>query len=289
MDPTGPSPLPPRRSGGAGRIDLHSHSRASDGQYAPVEVAERVAGAGVEVWALSDHDTVAGLVPAGQAAARLGVRFVPGIELSAFLDRREIHLLGHFVDPEHPALKRFEDALSVHRRTRMHGIVEKLAAIGVHIRVADIEKFSDGKTIGRPHVARAILETGAVASVKEAFDRFLGEGKPAYVQRFRLELKDAVELVRAAGGTVTVAHPGVSRLERGDLMRLAAGGVVGVETHHPDHNPSVREKYLRIADELGMVPTAGSDFHGEAIAPDRHLGQVTMQAEDLERLEGKRP
>jgi predicted metal-dependent phosphoesterase TrpH len=277
--------------GGAsdGRIDLHSHSRASDGQYAPGEVAERVAKAGLAVWALSDHDTVAGLGPAAAVAGRLGVRFVPGIEISAFLDRREIHLLGHFVDPEHPALRRFEDELAAHRRTRMHGIMEKLASLGVRIRVADVEKFSDGKTIGRPHVARAIVETGAVATVKEAFDRFLGEGQPAYVQRFRLELADAVRLVREAGGTVTVAHPGVSRLERGDLMRLAAGGVVGVETHHPDHNPSVREKYLRIADELGMVPTAGSDFHGEAIAPDRHLGQVTMTREDLGRLEAKRP
>jgi predicted metal-dependent phosphoesterase TrpH len=277
--------------GGAsdGRIDLHSHSRASDGQHPPAEVAERVARAGLAVWALSDHDTLAGLGPAAAAAGRLGVRFVPGIELSAFLDRREIHLLGHFVDPEHPTLKRFEDELAAHRRTRMHGIVEKLAAVGVRIRVADIEKFSDGKTIGRPHVARAIVETGAVATVKEAFDRFLGEGRPAYVQRFRLELADAVRLVRGAGGTVTVAHPGVSRLERGDLMRLAAGGVVGVETHHPDHNPSVREKYLRIADELGMVPTAGSDYHGEDVTPDRHLGQVTMAHEDLARLEAKRP
>jgi predicted metal-dependent phosphoesterase TrpH len=273
----------------AGRIDLHSHSRASDGQYAPAEVAERVVRAGVSVWALSDHDTVAGLVPAAEAAARLKIRFVPGIELSAFLDRREIHLLGHFVDPEHPRLKRFEDDLALHRRQRMHAIVERLAALGIRIREADIEKFGDGKTIGRPHVARAILETGAVASVKEAFDRFLGEGQPAYVQRFRLELPEAVALVRGAGGTVTVAHPGVSRLERGELQRLAAGGVVGVETHHPDHNPSVREKYLRLADELDLVPTAGSDFHGEAINPDRHLGQVSMHAEDLGRLEALRP
>jgi predicted metal-dependent phosphoesterase TrpH len=292
MDPAGPVPnaQTPRQAQGKGdRIDLHSHSRASDGQYTPAEVAERVAAAGVQVWALSDHDTVAGLAPAAEAAGRLGVRFVPGIELSAFLDRREIHLLGHFVDPDHPTMTRFEDDLAAHRRDRMHHIVEKLAALGVRIREADIEKFSGGKTIGRPHVARAILETGVVGSVKEAFDRFLGEGKPAYVQRFRLELADAVALVRGAGGTVTCAHPGVSRLERGDLMRLAAAGVVGVESHHPDHNPSVREKYLRIADELGLVPTAGSDFHGEAISPDRHLGQVTMAPEDLARLEGKRP
>jgi len=272
-----------------GRIDLHSHSRASDGQYSPAELAGQFAGAGVSVWSLSDHDTVAGLGAAAEASRRLALRFVPGIELSAFLERREIHLLGHFVDPEHPALKRFEDDLALHRRNRMHAIVERLGGLGIHIRVGDIEKFGDGKTIGRPHVARAILETGAVGSVKEAFDRFLGEGRPAYVQRFRLELDDAVRLVRGAGGTVTVAHPGVSRLERGDLQRLASAGVVGVETHHPDHNPSVREKYLRLADELDLVPTAGSDYHGEAVSPDRRLGQVTMEPEDLRRLESRRP
>lgn len=273
----------------AGRIDLHSHSRASDGQYTAAELAGRVAEAGVAVWSLSDHDTVAGLAAAAAEAARLGVRLVPGIELSAFLDGREIHLLGHFVDPEHQALRRFEDELAAHRRRRMLDMLARLAALGVRLRVADVEKFGDGKTIGRPHVARAIVETGAVGSVKEAFDRYLGEGRPAYVQRFRLEMAEAVRLVRGAGGTVTVAHPGVSRLERGDLSRLAAAGVVGVETHHPDHNPSVREKYLRVADELGLVPTAGSDFHGEAVTPDRRLGQVTMEPEDLRRLEALRP
>ncbi|MGC3997320.1 MAG: PHP domain-containing protein [Anaeromyxobacter sp.] len=273
----------------APRIDLHSHSRASDGQYAPEEVARRAAEAGLHVWALSDHDTVAGLAAAEAAARPLGVRLVPGIELSAFLDRREIHLLGHFVDPEHPELKRFEDFLADRRRERMHLIVEKLAAVGVPIREEDIEKHSGGKTIGRPHVARAILDTGAVASVKEAFDRFLGEGKPAYVQRFRLEAADAVALVKGAGGTTTVAHPGVSKLERYDLERLKAAGIEGVEVHHTDHNPSVREKFLRIAEALDLVPTAGSDFHGEVVAPNRHLGDVSMDPELFEQLEKRRP
>jgi predicted metal-dependent phosphoesterase TrpH len=271
------------------RIDLHSHSRSSDGQYAAAEVARLAAQAGVKVWSLSDHDTVAGMPAAAAAAAGLGIRLVPGIELSAFLERREIHLLGHFLDFEHPTLRRFEDFLAEQRRERMHLIVGKLAALGVHLRITDIEKFGDGKTIGRPHVAQAILETGAVGSVKEAFDRYLGEGKPAFVARYRLEAEDAVRLVRGAGGVTTVAHPGVSRLERIDLERLRGVGVDGVEVHHPDHNPSVREKYLRIAEALDLVPTAGSDFHGEAVNADRHLGEVTMDAEQLARLEARRP
>ena len=276
-------------SGPDGVIDLHSHSRASDGQFLAAEVAEQAAAAGLRVWALCDHDTVAGLHDAQAAADRLGVRFVPGIELSAFLDRREIHLLGHFVDPDHPTLRRFEDFLADRRRVRMGEIVVKLAKLGVHVRVEDIEKYSGGKTIGRPHVARAIMETGTVSSVKEAFDRYLGEGRPAYVQRYRLEADEAVQLVRSAGGTTTVAHPGVSKLERGDLARLRAAGVDGLEVHHADHVPSQREKYLRAAAELDLVPTAGSDFHGPTIAPDRHFGDVTMSVEELARLEARRP
>jgi len=275
--------------GPAGRIDIHSHSRASDGQYAAAEVAERARAAGLGTWGLCDHDTVAGLAEAAEAAGRLGLRFVPGVELSAFLERREIHLLGHFVDPAHPALRRFEDFLAERRRERMKLIVEKLRPLGVRITEEAIERASGGKTIGRPHVARAILETGAVASVKEAFDRFLGEGQPAYVQRYRLEVADAVALVRSAGGTVTVAHPGVSGLERGELARLAERGVVGLEVLHPDHHPSLEEKYRRAAEELGLVATAGSDYHGELVAPDRHLGMVTMSAEALARLEARRP
>ncbi len=271
------------------RIDLHTHSRASDGEFPAAEVAERARAAGLGVWALCDHDTVAGLAEARAAADGLGLRLVPGIELSAFLDAKEIHLLGHFIDPAHPSMTEFEDLLAARRRVRMQEIVEKLAPLGVRLRVEDIEKWSGGKTIGRPHVARAIVETGAVSSVKEAFDRFLGEGKPAYVPRYRLEASDAVALVRGAGGTTTVAHPGVSRLERYELGRLRAAGVDGLEVIHVDHVPSQREKYLRIADDLGLVPTAGSDYHGISVAPDRKLGDVTMPPEDLARLEARRP
>lgn len=272
-----------------GKIDLHSHSRASDGEYPAAEVAARARSAGLSVWALCDHDTVAGLADASAAAAWLGLRLVPGIELSAFLEKKEIHVLGHFVDPVHPTLTRFEDELAEHRRWRMGEIVKRLAALNVHVRAEDIERFSGGKTIGRPHVARAILEKGYVATVKEAFDRFLGEGMPAYVPRFRLEVADAVALVRGAGGTATIAHPAVSRLDRREVERARRAGVDGLEVHHADHDPGTRERLLRWAEELGMVPTAGSDFHGETVSPGRHLGDVTMAAEHLAALEARRP
>ncbi len=269
-------------------IDLHSHSLASDGQYPASQVAGRAHAAGVAVWALTDHDSLAALEEGAAAAREHGIRFVPGIELSVQLERREIHVLGHFVDPASDTLRRFEDLLAEKRRVRMGEIIQKLAALGIALLPEEIEKFSGGKTLGRPHVARAIVEKGFVADVKEAFDRFLGEGRPAYVGRYRLTPREAIDLIAAAGGTATLAHPGVNRIERGDLARLQAWGLSGVETYHPDHNPSVRDKYLRIAEELDLVPTAGSDYHGEAIAPDRRLGEVTMPEEQFARLEARR-
>ena len=272
----------------AGAIDLHSHSTASDGQYPAEQVAERASAAGVAVWALTDHDSIAQL-RAGAAAAQVhGLRFVPGIELSAHLDRREVHLLGHFIDPGSEPLQRFEDLLAEKRRVRMGEMIQKLAGLGVALTPDEIERFSGGKTLGRPHVARAMVERGVVSTVKEAFDRFLGEGRPAYVGRHRLPVDEAIRLLRDAGGTATIAHPGVNKIERIDLERMKACGLSGVEAYHPDHGPSQREKYVRACADFDLVPTAGSDFHGEAIAPDRKLAMVTMSQEELGRLEATR-
>jgi len=270
-------------------IDLHTHSTASDGQYAPAEVATRAAAVGTRAWALTDHDTVAGLEEGAGAARPLGIRFVPGIELSAFLERREIHILGHFVDPVHRTLRDFEDLLADHRRTRVRKIVRLLAENGVSVTEEAIVACSGGKTIGRPHVARAMLATGVVGSVKEAFDRFLGEGQPAYVGRFRLLAEDGVKMIRQAGGVATLAHPGVSKVNPGELPRLRALGFDGVEAYHPDHPREQAAKYREAADRAGLVCTAGTDYHGEVVAPDRFLGTSSMAPAELERLEARRP
>jgi len=270
-------------------IDLHTHSTASDGQYAPAEVATRAAAVGTLAWALTDHDTVAGLEEGAGAARTLGIRFVPGIELSAFLERREIHILGHFVDPVHRTLRDFEDLLADHRRTRVREIVRLLAENGVSVTEEAIVACSGGKTIGRPHVARAMLATGVVGSVKEAFDRFLGEGQPAYVGRFRLLAEDGVKMIRQAGGVATLAHPGISKVNPGELPRLRALGFDGVEAYHPDHPREQAARYREAADRTGLVCTAGTDYHGEVVAPERFLGTSSMAPAELERLEARRP
>jgi hypothetical protein len=270
-------------------IDLHSHSVASDGQYPAAEVGERAAAAGVSVWALTDHDTTGGLAEAEVAARRIGIAFVPGIELSVQFERREVHLLGHFIDPEGSALRDFSDLLAEKRRVRMGEIISKLARLGIALEPDDVERFAGGKILGRPHVARALVEKGIVATVREAFDRYLGEGRPAYVGRFRLDVKDGIRMVHEAGGTATLAHPGVNGVERGDLARLRGFGLDGVEVYHLDHNPSVRDKYLRAAAEHDLVATAGTDFHGEAVAPERMFGGVTMPQDAYALLQSRRP
>lgn len=272
-----------------GHIDLHSHSLASDGQYPAAVVADLAAQAGVGVWALTDHDSVAALDDAATAAQRLGIRLVPGIELSVHLDRREVHLLGHFVDPQCPTLRSFEDLLAEKRRLRMGEVITKLAGLGIAVTPEEIEVFSGGKTLGRPHVARALVAQGLVSSVREAFDLWLGEGKPAYVQRFRLTVQDAIRLVNDAGGTATIAHPGLSGVERGDLVRMKGWGLAGIEVDHAEQNPSVRDKYRRLCGELDLVATAGTDFHGEAVSPNRRFGEVTMPEDAFAALEARRP
>jgi predicted metal-dependent phosphoesterase TrpH len=269
-------------------IDLHTHSTASDGQYAPSEVAARAARAGTVAWALTDHDTVAGLPPAAAAARNLNIRFIPGIELSALLDEREVHVLGHFIDPVHPELRDFEDMLADHRRGRVRKIVELLARNGVSVTEEAIVACSGGKTIGRPHVARAMVEAGAVSTVKEAFDGFLGDGRPCYVGRFRLTAEDAVAMIRRAGGVATLAHPGPSKVQPLELRRLRAMGFDGVEADHPEQPPEQAARYRDVAATVDLVCTAGTDFHGEIVSPDRLLGTARMAMAELDRLEARR-
>jgi 3',5'-nucleoside bisphosphate phosphatase len=246
-------------------IDLHSHTTASDGQHSPEEL----------------------LSLAKAAAATRGVELVPGIELSAFVLGREAHILGHFLRPEDPGIARFADTLRTERERRMRQMVERMRKLGFPVRLEDVYTLADGAHLGRPHLARVLVEKGWCVDTKDAFDRFLGSGRPAWVDRYRLEGADAIRLIRAAGGTATLAHPGSSKMNRGDIALLAKAGLAGLEVLHADHNPSVREKYLALAREFGLVPTAGSDFHGEKVAPGRHLGMASMPPGHFEQLRAR--
>jgi 3',5'-nucleoside bisphosphate phosphatase len=268
-------------------IDLHSHTTASDGQHSPEELLAMAAAAGVTVLAVTDHDTVAGLAAAKEAAQARGVELVPGIELSAFVHGREAHILGHFLRPDDPDISRFADRLRTEREQRMEQMVEKMRQLGFPVRMEDVYAIADRAHLGRPHLARVLVEKGWCVDTKEAFDRFLADGRPAWVDRYRLDGADAIRLIRNAGGTATLAHPGTSKMNRYEIETLAKAGLAGLEVLHSDHHPSVREKYLTLAQEFDLVPTAGSDFHGEKVAPGRNLGTASMAPELLEKLRAR--
>lgn len=257
-------------------IDLHSHTSASDGQHSPDELVALAAAAGVTTLSVTDHDTVAGIERSRQAAQARGLRLVPGIELSAFVARREVHILGHFIDPSNPRLASFSQRLRAERRRRMEQMVERMQRLGFPVSMREVEALAGDAQLGRPHLARVLVERHWVVDTQEAFDRFLGDGKPAHVDRFRLEGVEAIELIHGAGGTATLAHPAVSRVDRVQLAALKQAGLDGVEVQHSDQDLATQQRYLAFARELDLVPTAGSDFHGEKVAPHRHLGTASM-------------
>ena len=266
-------------------IDLHSHTLHSDGQRTPDELLAEAAGAGVRVLAVTDHDTVSGIADCQRAAAGLGVRLVPGIELSAELHGREVHVLGHLLDPRSPALLELQTLLLDERRERMDRMIARANAQGMKITKAQVVAHSGGDNLGRPHLARALVESGYAASVKDAFNRYLRDGGALFCDRRKMSAVEAIALVHRAGGTASLAHPGANKVSQQELRGLAEAGLDAVEALHPEHVPSQAEAYLRWAEGLGMLVTAGSDFHGPAVQPDRKLGDRTLSAERFVALE----
>jgi predicted metal-dependent phosphoesterase TrpH len=267
-------------------IDLHSHTLHSDGQRSPEELLAEAARVGVTVLSLTDHDTISGVAAATAAATQRGIRLVPGIELSCELHGREVHILGHFLDPACSALLELAAEMLAERRDRMERMIARAHAAGfTQVTIERVVAASGGENLGRPHLARALVDCGHATSVKDAFDRYLHSRGPLWVDRRRLSVPDAVELVRKAGGTSSIAHPGANGISRQELKKCAAAGLDAVEAYHPDHVPTQAEAYARWAKDLGLQVTAGSDYHGPAIQPDRKLGDRVLPADRFAALE----
>ncbi len=263
-------------------IDLHLHSTASDGSQSPAEVVATVLSAGVVVMALTHHDTVAGVGAAQAAAAGSALRVVPGVELSAYQGDEEVHLLGlHLVDVDgmHAALEAFRVA----RVERGREIVRRLNAIGVAITFDDVLQVAGDAAIGRPHVARAMVGSGWARDLRDAFDRYLGAGRPGCVDKRRLTLRDAIAMVHDHGGLAILAHPG-SACNKARLAALQVLGLDGAEVLHPSHSAEDRRRLLEAVDALGMVPSGGSDSHGATEGP-RVAGAMRVPLAWLERQE----
>jgi predicted metal-dependent phosphoesterase TrpH len=240
----------------------------------------------VEVLAVTDHDTVFGMQECRAASEASGVRLVPGIELSCDLHGREVHVLGHFIDAESPALERLATGMLAERRERMERMVARAQSMGfTGVTMERVVGASGGENLGRPHLARVLVDRGHAQSIKDAFDRFLRTDGALWVDRLRLPVEDAVRLVHDAGGTATIAHPGANGISRQELKALAELGLDGVEAWHPEHPPNQAEAFVRWADELGLLVTAGSDYHGPGVQPDRKLGDRSLAPERFAALE----
>ena len=267
-------------------IDLHSHTLHSDGDRTPAQLFAEAKAAGVEVLAVTDHDTVFGLEECRVASEAVGVRFVTGIELSCEFHGREVHVLGHFIDPRAPALEQMASGMLAERRERMEKMIALAQQMGFSgVTMERVVAASGGENLGRPHLARALVDCGHAQSINDAFDRFLGTNASLWVDRRRLPTAEAIRLVHEAGGTASIAHPGANGVSRQELKALAAEALDGVEAWHPEHPPNQAEAFVRWADELGLVVTAGSDYHGPGVQPDRKLGDRTLSPERFAALE----
>jgi hypothetical protein len=268
-------------------IDLHTHTNRSDGTFTPDELVRLAAERGLEVVAVTDHDTTDGLEEAMATAAEVGVQIVPGVELSAEFERTSVHVLSYWMDPANAELQAELRRLRDDRFRRGELMVERLRGLGFPVSFERVREIARDGNIVRPHVAQAMVEAGVVASEEEAFERWIGDGRPAHVPKHALAPVDAVALIRDAGGLCVLAHPGMwgdqTSVPDELIESMAAAGMAGLEVDHTDHTPEQRSYYRALAGRLELIPTGGSDCHGTRYDPVR-LGTSRCDPESFASL-----
>jgi 3',5'-nucleoside bisphosphate phosphatase len=269
-------------------IDLHTHTIHSDGTFSPRGLIELAAERGLDVIAVTDHDSMEGLEGAGAAGIEFGVEVVPGIEFSTILSGEGVHILCYFMDPANPELRGELLRLRADRFSRGERMVARLQELGYPITFERVREIARGDNIIRPHVAQALVEAGVIPSVKDAFtEDLIGSGGRAYVEKQALGPFEAIELIHGARGVCVLAHPGtyreVSPVPDDVIERLAANGLDGIEASHPEHGPETEAHYALLAGRLGLFWTGSSDCHGTLYDPVR-LGMRTTPREQFERL-----
>ena len=267
-------------------IDLHLHTTASDGTLSPRDLVSRASAAGLRTISVTDHDTTAGLAEAGAAAAALKLELVPGIEITAVQDGRDVHVLGYFFDPGSSQLDRFLEAQRADRVRRVREMCDRLHALGYAVPADDLlQAASDepGRSVGRPAIADALVCAGHARDRDDAFARLIGRDSPAYVPREGVSVQEVVRIIKAAGGIASLAHPILARMD--DVIpSLAACGLDALEARHSDHGPDAEARYRAMASALGLAVSGGSDFHGDGTSNAASLGVVTLDAADFAGL-----
>ena len=268
----------------AGVIDLHLHTTASDGLYQPPVLVDLAWRAGIRTMSVTDHDTVAALSEVAAAARESGIRFVPGIEITAVHEGRDVHVLGYFINGSDPELAAFLERQRADRVRRAGAMADRLAEMGKPIdRDTLLAPREGGQSLGRPMVAKALVSAGHVGDARQAFDQFIGEGKPAFVSRNGPGPAEVIAIITRAGGIASLAHPGL--LRRDDLIPgFVEAGLAALEAFHSDHDSSTTEHYLTLAERHGIVVSGGSDYHGEKERRQAAFGTVGLPPGLFERL-----
>ena len=264
------------------KIDLHTHSNHSDGTLTPIQLVQKANERGLEIISLTDHDSVNGIKEAAAYAKELGMEVVTGLEISTDLDDKEIHLLAYFIDIEHEELQKY---LSFFRDERMHRakrIVQKLRNLGLSIKLDDVIDRAQNSAIGRPHIAYALVDLGIIQNYQQAFEKYIGDGGPAFERKIHVSPQSALKLINDAGGLSFIAHPGY--MKENLILSLIKAGVDGIECVHPAHSENQVQFYRGIVNQYCLLESGGSDFHGGKKADDENLGKYYIGISQLEAM-----
>lgn len=269
----------------ASNIDLHIHTSASDGRFSPEEIVTKSARLGLTTIAICDHDTVDGITPALESARALPqLRIIPGVEISTFSPGNEVHVLGYFIEFNDPKLKTALANSRNSRRERAKAIIAKLNDLNVHINWHQVQKIAGSGTVGRPHIAQAMLEKGYVTSFKEAFTRYIGLGGPAYIERHKITPIEAVSLIKGINGLPVLAHPLTIKQPEEMIIELKSAGLVGIEVYYDDYTERERNTLAKLASKYNLITTGGSDYHGLDDSAETMLGDANVPQESAEQL-----
>jgi predicted metal-dependent phosphoesterase TrpH len=267
------------------RVDLHIHSTASDGKLDPADVVRGAAEKGLSYIALADHDTVDGIARAQEAAKEFpGLKVIPGVEISTDTPDGEVHILGYFIDYTDPNFQATLDKFRNSRLKRAKGMVAKLDKLGIHIDWQRVQEIAGASSIGRPHIAQALLEKGYINSFKEAFTEYIGRDRPAYVEREKMTPTEAVAIIIKAGGLAVMAHPLTSAEPEAMIKELKAAGLAGIEAYYNGYSAEEISQLVGLAHKYGLIATGGSDYHGLEPANETAIGGAEVPLESAERL-----
>ena len=265
------------------RADLHVHTHHSDGSLSPADLVERARNAGLDAISITDHDNINGVSEALTAGERHNVEIVSGVELSAHVDGREVHVLGYFIDTSNPTLGDFLDFLRKERVRRAERMVEKLGALNIHLSMEKILEIAGFASVGRPHIANAIVDAGYNVSYQEVFSKYIGFGCPAYVEKVHCSPEETLSMINESGGLSFLAHPGTMLPER-MVLQLIKAGLDGIETVHPSHSFETTMYYRGIVHQYYLLESGGSDFHGGRRNDYAALGNVTIPLSVVETM-----